>query len=59
MIPGYPYSITTDAETIPAFPKRERTDRSIGDDSFIENAKKITSRQLKLRKPGPKPKAEN
>jgi len=45
-----------DTETIAVFRKYERTGRPIGDDDFIEKVEKITGRQVKARKPGPKPK---
>ena len=48
-----------DEEAIEAFRKHERTGRPIGDNSFIEGVEKIAGRQLKLRKPGPKPKSQN
>ena len=48
-----------EAETIEAIKKHERTGRPIGDHSFIEKVEQITGRQLKLRKPGPKPKGKN
>ena len=48
-----------DADTVKALRKHERTGRPMGDNGFIEEVEKITGRQLKIRKPGPKPKARN
>jgi hypothetical protein len=48
-----------DLDTVKALRKHERTGRPIGDSRFIEEANKITGRQLKIRKPGPEPKAKN
>ena len=47
---------TSDTDTIKELRKHERTGRPIGNQDFIEKMEKITGRQLKAHKPGPKPK---
>jgi len=41
------------------FEKHERTERPLGDESFIEKAEKLLGRELKKKKPGPMPRDGN
>ncbi len=59
---GYaPYTIDTNLGCVAHFGRwmsqcgHERTGRPLGSESFIEKASKILGRDLKLKKPGPKP----